>query len=351
MTQALTLKQKVTNVATLLAKSKHQIALALPRHCSPERMMRVALTAVQRTPALLDCTPESFLGCMIQASQLGWEFDPILGHCFPVPFNNKKTGKMECHLIPGYKGLVDLARRSGNISTVEARVVHKKDEYSFQYGLHPDLRHIPTADEDPGPIIAFYAVVHLRDGAAQFEPMWKREVDAIRARSQARNDGPWVTDYAEMGKKTTLRRLCKLLPVSVELQKMVALDERAEAGIPQDLAAIVTVDSEDAEPASGLDGLADQLTEAAQPEPDAPAAEPPMQAEEAPPEPEPELQRTNLEEYKEAFEDAAKMPKTKGLAEVKRIRTLVANDGDLDAIPKAKADEWGQAAVKVLQSK
>jgi recombination protein RecT len=234
MSTMISIKEKAANVRSLIERSRAQIVAALPRHMTAERMMRVCNTAVQKTPQLLDCEPRSLIGAIVQASQLGLEPDGTLGHAYLIPFNNRKSGKVECQFIPGYKGLIELARRSSQISTIYAQVVHANDSWEFCYGLNPRLEHTPT-DGMPGEVIAVYAVARLRDGGAQFEWLWKREVDSIRASSRAGNSGPWVTHYEEMAKKTALRRLCKILPTSPELSKAVALDEQAEASVPQQL--------------------------------------------------------------------------------------------------------------------
>lgn len=256
--------QRVTTLRTLLDKSKKQIALALPKHMTADRMLRIAMTSAQRNPGLLECTPESFCGAIIQSAQLGLEPDGVLGHAYLIPFYNGKKRVKEVQFMPGYKGLVDLSRRSGNISTIYAQVVHANDKFDYCYGLDPDLTHKPTQEDDTGEIIAVYAVAHLRDGGRQFEVMLTREVESIRKQSKERNKGrespAWSEHTGEMYKKTVLRRLCKMLPVSVELQKAVALDEHEEAGIPQDLAAIVDVDSTPA----------DEPTPDPQPEPEIP---------------------------------------------------------------------------------
>jgi len=234
MSRAMTVQQKAGTVRTLIEKCRDQIKMALPRHMTPERMIRVCNTAVAKTPQLLDCDPRSLMGAIIQSAQLGLEPDGVLGHAYLIPFNNRKSGKVECQFIPGYKGLVELARRSGQISTIYAEVVHTNDDWDFAYGLEPTLRHRPTSGE-PGDMVAAYAVCRLRDGGAQFSWLWKREVDAVRAQSRSGNSGPWVTHYEEMAKKTALRRLCKLLPTSPELARAVALDEHVESSVPQDL--------------------------------------------------------------------------------------------------------------------
>ena len=229
-----TVKDKAANVRGLIERCRGQIAMALPKHMTPERMMRVCNTAIQKTPALLDCEPRSLMGAIIQSSQLSLEPDGVLGHAYLIPFNNRKTGRIECQFIAGYKGLIELSRRSGQISTVYAHAVHANDEFRYTLGLDPTLIHKPTSGE-PGDLIAVYAVCHLRDGGKQFEVLQRREIDAIRSQSKASNSGPWVTHYDEMAKKTALRRLCKLLPTSPELARAAALDELAEASQPQDL--------------------------------------------------------------------------------------------------------------------
>lgn len=229
------LSKKMENVRSLLEKAKPQIALALPRHLSADRMLRIAMTSIRRTPKLASCSQQSLLGAIMQAAQLGLEPDGVLGMAYLVPF------KEEVQLIVGFKGLVDLARRSGQLSTIYARIVHAADAFEYAYGLSERLEHIPTREDDPGDVVAVYAVARLKDGAQQFEVMTKREVDQIRAQSRAAEDGPWVTHYEEMAKKTVLRRLCKMLPASVELARAVAIDERADLGLPQQLEDVIDV--------------------------------------------------------------------------------------------------------------
>jgi recombination protein RecT len=234
-TEIVPVNQKAENVRLLLEKAKPQIRMALPKHLDADRMLRIAMTSVRRTPALLSCNQQSLLGAVMQAAQLGLEPDGVLGHAYLIPF------KDEVQLIVGYKGLVDLARRSGQLSTIFSRVVYAKDQFEFAYGLTERLEHIPSEAEDPGDIVAVYAVARLKDGGTQFEVMRRREVDEIRKRSRAGTSGPWVSDFAEMSRKTVIRRLCKMLPASVELARAVALDERADVGLSQQLEDVIDV--------------------------------------------------------------------------------------------------------------
>lgn len=251
-TEIVPVNQKAETIRAMLQQSKQQIALALPKHLSADRMLRISMTSIRRTPQLMTCTPQSLLGAVIQAAQLGLEPDGVLGMAYLVPF------KDECQLIIGYKGLIDLARRSGQLSTIFARVVYSQDVFEYAYGLNDRLEHIPSNKSvDPGEITAAYAVAKLKDGATQFEVMTRPEIDAIRKRSKAGESGPWVTDFPEMAKKTVLRRLCKMLPASVELQRAVALDERADVGLSQNLEDVVDADVVKPNGKPTLDSIAD----------------------------------------------------------------------------------------------
>jgi recombination protein RecT len=213
--------------AILSKKVQAAVANALPQHLNAEKMARVVITAVTRTPKLLECRPETVMNAVIEASQLGLMPDGVLGHGYLVPY------KSTCVFIPGYKGLLDLARRSGEIEWVQAHVVYEGDDFAYQLGMDPQLHHIPAraAGREPGKMIAAYGVAQFKTGAHHFEVMWKDEIEDIRKRSRARDDGPWVTDYNEMARKTVIRRLCKFLPLNPEYQQLVARDEYHEAGV------------------------------------------------------------------------------------------------------------------------
>lgn len=247
------LSKPINGFRSVLEKMKPQIQLALPRHVSPDRMLRIVLTTVQRTPKLLECTRESLLGCIVQCAQLGLEPDGLLGHAYLIPFFNNRQNRMECQLIVGYKGLLKLARQSGEIASISARVVHEKDVFEFEYGLQEKLRHIPSMEEDPGQLIYAYAIFRLKDGASHFDVMSIREIEAIKKRSKSSGSGPWVTDFEEMAKKTVLRRASKMSPASIEdrMARAIVLDERADAGLPQN----IDEDEPGAEPGDqGTDG-------------------------------------------------------------------------------------------------
>lgn len=293
MSQMLAPQQKVANVRGMLEKLKPQIALALPKHMTPDRMARVAMTCILRTPKLLDCDQTSLAGAIITCSQLGLEPDPLLGHAHLVPFRNRRRNTTEVVVIAGYKGLMKLARNSGEVATIDAHTVREKDTFRYAYGLKPVLYHVPyQGADDPGPSKHYYAVALMKGGAGQFIVITKAGVEAHRdrfAKNAADEDSPWVTDFDAMAKKTCIRELTKYLPASVELQRAAALDEMAEAGLPQNLGDIIDVsgivtDAPAPEGGNGggskLDGLADKL--AGEKAPDAAPA-----AAEIPPRPDP----------------------------------------------------------------
>lgn len=216
-----------------------QLSVALPKAMTPERLVRVVTTECRKTPALLNCNPESFLGAVLQCAQLGLEPGGALGHCYLLPFGNGKAkdGRPNAQLIIGYRGMIDLARRSGQIVSICAYTVHEKDHFVWRLGLDPDIEHVPSPEADRGKMTYVYAVAKLKGGGVQFEVMSRAEVEKVRKQSKAGSSGPWVTHFDEMAKKTVIRRLFKYLPVSIEAARAVDIDERADRGeavTPQD---------------------------------------------------------------------------------------------------------------------
>lgn len=246
----------IVTFRTTLDKMKSQIQAALPKHLDPDRMLRIVLTTVQRTPKLLECTRESLLGAIVQCAQLGLEPDGLLGQAYLIPFFNARQSRTECQLIVGYRGLVQLARRSGEISSVVARIVHQRDTFRYSYELERDiLEHKPSGDPDPGPATHAYCIFRLKDGTAHFEVMTVAEINRIRDKSQGylrdKERSPWSTHWEEMAKKTVLRRASKMAPASVEdrrLARAIALEDQAATGESQsfdDDAPVISVPVDD----------------------------------------------------------------------------------------------------------
>jgi recombination protein RecT len=230
----------VNTIHNLLTRPqmRKQLEMAIPRHMSVDRLLRVAMTAIRANPKLMGCTQESLLACIMGCAQLGLEPEPFLGQAYLVPFKrNVKVGnqwrsQVECQLIPGYRGYISLARRSGDVKSVAAQVVYENDHFRLQYGLDEVLEHVP-AEGDRGAVRGAYCVFRYKDGSHSFDYMTKDDIDKIRARSKASDSGPWVTDYAEMAKKTVIRRHVKLAPLSVEMARAAAAENLAMAGESQ----------------------------------------------------------------------------------------------------------------------
>lgn len=240
-----TTQQKIQTVGAMLLSMRPQLELALGQLATADRLLRMTLITVTRNKDLLNCTPASLMGAMLQCAQLRLEPGP-LGLAYFVPFWNKKRQppRQEVQFIAGYKGLLTLARRSGEIATVLPQIVYEGDEFSYGYGTKPFVHHLPTSPlrneqnlkKRRDGITHFYSVITMKDENFQFEVMTANEVRLHRDRfSKAAEEGPWVTNIEEMGMKTTLRKVCKFCPSSTELQTAIALDEMAEAQISQQL--------------------------------------------------------------------------------------------------------------------
>lgn len=224
------------DLATMLQKMQGEIARALPKHVTPDRMARVALTALRQTKGLAECTPASFLACIMQCAQLGLEPGTPLGHAYLIPFRVK--GTQTCTLIIGYQGMLDLARRSGQVASVWAYPVYAGDRFVVRYGLAPTVEHEPAfdADRSPAKLTHVYAAAKLRDSEAPvFVVLTRAEVEGFRKRGASGRgiSTPWDTDYSAMAVKTAVRQLFKWLPKSIELARAAAIDEAPEAGRSQ----------------------------------------------------------------------------------------------------------------------
>lgn len=211
---------------------REALRTALPRHIQPARMIRVVLAAMQQQPKLLECNPDTVFLSIMRAASCGLEPDGgALGHGYLVPFWSGKNSQLECQFIPGYRGLVQLARNSGDIKDVIGEVVYEKDHFEYELGLAPILKHKRNDDaDDPGGLKYAYAIAEFRDGGKKFIVMNKREVLAIKARTQSKTRdgkivGPWKDDEAEQWKKTAVRRICKQLPLSADRSQDIAVAE------------------------------------------------------------------------------------------------------------------------------
>ena len=203
-----------------------KIQEVLPKTMSADRFFQLAVSAYNSEPKLADCSIVSVLSCVMKCAALGMEPSAVdgLGRAYILPFNNRKTRRMEATFILGYKGMLDLARRSGELKSISARAVYEGDEFEYAYGLNEDLRHVPRNQTKN--LTHAYCVAHFKDGGHYFIVLSREEIEAARKASKAGNSGPWVTNYDAMAIKTAVRRAFPYLPVSVVAQEAAASDEQ-----------------------------------------------------------------------------------------------------------------------------
>lgn len=214
----------------MLTHAWPRIQAVMPKHMSSERLYQLAVSTINQTPKLAECDSASLLSCVMKCSALGLEPSAVdgLGRAYILPFYNGKAKRMQATFIVGYKGLIDLVRRSGQLKSIHAQAVYEGDSFDYwedETGQHFKFRPDRSAEHSPDRLTDVYMTASLKDGGFVFEHMTKAEVDAIRKRSKSANSGPWVTDYEAMALKTVIRRAARYLPMSSEAQQAVAADE------------------------------------------------------------------------------------------------------------------------------
>lgn len=219
-----------------------QIARALPSVLTPERFTRMVTTALSTTPKLANTTPQSFLGAMMNAAQLGLEPNTPLGQAYLIPYNNNKKGCVETQFQIGYKGLIDLAHRSGEFKMIYAKEVYENDIFTYEFGLEPKLEHKPSTDKDKGKVLYYYAVYTLVNGGFGFEVMSKEEVIAHKNRYSKARTGPWVDNFDEMAKKTVIKKLLKYAPIKTEFVRETMKDQTITNAKPDDTEGVLMED-------------------------------------------------------------------------------------------------------------
>lgn len=205
-----------------LLKMKDQMNLALPKHVSVDRLHRIVLTCFSSNPELFKCTTRSVLKATMESAQLGI-FPGHLGEGYLIPYKDNRKGTVECQFQIGYRGMIKLARNSGKVQEVYAVPVYANDPFKIFLGTEQRIEH-EMAEGDRGAFIGVYGVAKFVGGGSQFDYMTKKEVDAIWARSKAKDNGPWKTDYIEMAKKTVIKRASKYWPLASEIAEAFEAD-------------------------------------------------------------------------------------------------------------------------------
>lgn len=240
----------VSSIKQLVMQMKPQIEKALPSVLTGERFSRMVLTAMSTNPQLAECTPNSFLGAMMQAAQLGVEPNTPLGQAYLIPYRNH--GQLECQFQLGYKGLIDLAYRSGEITSISAHEVCENDDFEYELGLNEKLRHKPALT-DRGAVILYYAVFRTKAGGSGFAVMSVEDIknhSKKYSKAAGSSYSPWSTNFDAMAKKTVIKQALKYAPIKTEFVRAVSADETIKTNIAEDMAdepdeTVITVDSEE----------------------------------------------------------------------------------------------------------
>jgi recombination protein RecT len=271
---------------------KPTLRAILPRHIDPERVIKIAMNVYLNNPELHKCTPMSMVKATMQCAELGLEPSPLLGECAFIPFENKRKVKdgntwkeikvPEVQLMPMYVGLTKLAKQTGEIADVYAVIVDESEKFPefeesgkfsggffVEQGTVRQIHHIQRIEGRTGKLFAVYGVVKFKDGTCHFEVLGKSDVDAIRKRSKTSENGPWVTDYDAMARKTAIKQALKTVPKSPQkpgLSQSIAADNAADQGeaFSTDLTAAidtegVEVTAEPSNPKSRVEQLSEKL--------------------------------------------------------------------------------------------
>lgn len=237
MQKAMANTEAPTSIKTLIESKTKELAMSLPDHMKPERLVRIALTCIRQIPDLAKCTPESFLGALFTAAQLGVE--PVAGRAFLLPFNNsKKKGDgswhtvKECQFVLGYKGIVDLFYRHEKAICIEWGAVKEGDIFGYEKGTKSYISHIPQNKSNK--VLGYWVMANLVNGGKPFHYMTleeclehgkKHSKTYDKKKGVFYDSSPWVKDADSMCLKTVLLQLMKILPLSIELQKAINADE------------------------------------------------------------------------------------------------------------------------------
>ena len=238
---------KSMSIADLIKAMEPEIKKALPEVITPERFTRMALSALNTTPKLQECSQMSFLAALMNAAQLGLEPNTPLGQAYLIPYNNK--GKMECQFQIGYKGLIDLGYRNPQMQIISAHAVYENDEFEYELGLNPKLEHRPTLGER-GEVRLFYGMFKLTNGGFGFEVMSKTAIDAFAKEYSKAFDSsfsPWKTNYEGMAKKTVIKQALKYAPIKADFRRALSTDETIKNEIAENMDKVSAEDIFDAD--------------------------------------------------------------------------------------------------------
>ena len=226
-------KSEIKSVGDLIKSEsfKVEIQKAAPKHIDADQLLRVAWTSIRKNPKLSECTVSSMASSLLEISSMGLKADGVIGEAYLVPFANKKKGTVECTPMIGFRGLMKLARNGGEVVTITADEVYTCDKFKITKGTEQSIKHEPDynhKDRTPDNVIGVYAVATLKSGEKQFDYMSRSDIERIRKMSRGKDAEPWTLHWVEMAKKTVIRRLCKMLPLSSDIMKFIGDDSERD---------------------------------------------------------------------------------------------------------------------------
>jgi recombination protein RecT len=220
-------REATGKLTDFLGRYRGQIIQILPKHMTPERVLKLIVGELNRTPALMQCSPMSVVNCVLHAASLGLEIRPRSAYLIPY------SGT--CQLLVDYRGKIELCLRSGLVEDVEARLVYEGDEFNIQFGTEPKMIHVPKFDSDESKeaVKLGYAICWYKQARRpHVEIMSVRQIEAIRSKSRSKDKGPWISDWHQMARKTLIHRLANYIPQSPELAHSQDVDDSLETGNP-----------------------------------------------------------------------------------------------------------------------
>lgn len=250
---------KDMGIVDLIKAMEPEIKRALPSVMTPERFTRMAVSATNMAPRLLECDKMTFLSALMSAAQLGLEPNTPLGQAYLIPYWSNKKKRYECQFQIGYKGYKDLFYRNTENCNIDAHVVHENDIFDYELGLDPKLVHKPALS-NRGEMVAVYAVWKNKNGGFGIEVMSKEDMDRFFAEKVEPNkkgkSSPWDTDYEAMAKKTVIKQALKYAPISADMIRLISNDETVKNEISIDMSEINDISDDNI-----IDGEAKDVTE------------------------------------------------------------------------------------------
>ena len=218
-------QQKYSQISNMMEKLAPIIKQSIPKHVTPERLSRIALTEIRKNPKLLECSELSLLGAILQAAQLGLEIGSTMGECYIVP--RRQRGQWDAQFQLGYKAIIKLFHQHESSLVLYGEEVRKNDDFEWEYGLEPKLKHKPAL-KNRGEVIGYYVVAKMKGGSYVYKFMPVEDIIEHAkkfADSYGSTYSPWTNNFEDMALKTVLKKMRKWLPLSTELSRAFAADE------------------------------------------------------------------------------------------------------------------------------